>query len=169
MEQRQNNIDQARLSESADKEDAKKDIGFFFSSIRPWFLFGAVVIFYVGVILIGGYLGRNRFLSGINEPEPSIETAVASVLGLLAFILGFTFSLTWSRFAIRNSLVMQHSKAITQCYLRASLITEKQKIQVRKLLYEYTTILFDIQTTATLQESLSRINEIHLQLWRETA
>lgn len=96
-----------------------------------------------------------------------METAVAAVLGLLAFMLGFTFSLTWSKFANRNSLGIQHSKAITLSYLRAGLIPEKQKLEIRKLLREYIEILLDIQNS-NLETSLLRINEIHLAMWRET-
>src|SRR5215217_2547349 len=78
-----------------------KDIGGFFSSMKSGFLFAGMVVVSMAVVLLGGYLGRQRLLSGIREPETSIETAVAAVLGLLAFLLGFTFSLTWSRYANR--------------------------------------------------------------------
>src|SRR5215213_5695410 len=83
-------------------DEQKKDIGGLFSSLNPWLLFGVIVACYMVVMLLGGYLGRVRMMAGVKEPETSMETAVAAVLGLLAFILGFTFSLTWNRFANRN-------------------------------------------------------------------
>ena len=153
--------------DSLSSEEQKKDIGGLFSSLNPWVLFSIIVFCYMLVMLLGGYLGRVRMMAGITEPETSMETAVAAVLGLLAFILGFTFSITWSKFANRNSLAVQHANAISLCYMRAGLIPEMQKLEVRKLLYEYTQVLLNIQNK-NLQRSLSRINEIHTELWKET-
>ena len=149
-------------------EGLKKDIGAYFGSIKSGLLFAVVVVVYMAVILVGDYFGRQRFLSGIKEPETVIETAVGAVLGLLAFLLGFTFSLTWSRYANRNAYVVQHAKAIGVCYLRAGLLPEKQKLQVRKLLQEYLHILCNIQTTPDVAAALLRITEIHNDLWKET-
>ena len=153
--------------ESLSTEGGKKDIGGFFSALNPWVLFALIVICYMVVMLLGGYLGRLRMMAGIKEPETSMETAVAAVLGLLAFILGFTFSLTWNKFANRNSLVVQHAKAISICYLRASLIPDKQKTEIRKLLHEYIHLLLQVQSR-NLDRSLLRIDHIHIALWRET-
>jgi hypothetical protein len=148
-------------------EDHKKDVGGIFSSMSSGLLFTVIVVSYTAVIFAGVYLGRYRFLKGIAEPEAPIETAVAAVLGLLAFVLGFTFSVTWSWFGNRNNLVMQHAKAITLCYLRASLLPEKQKSEVRKLLYEYNLILLNIQKTPDLESVVPRIEQIHLHIWQQ--
>ena len=152
---------------SAPGEDEEKDIGGLFSSLNPWVLFAIIVVCYMLVMLLGGYLGRVRMMAGIKEPETSMETAAAAVLGLLAFILGFTFSLTWNKFANSNNLVIQHAKAISICYLRAGLIPEKQKVEIRKLLHEYVQLLLQIQNR-NLERMLSRVDDIHIALWRET-
>ena len=148
--------------------EPRKDIGALLSSVKSWLLFLVVVVIYIGIILAGNFLGRQRLLEGIHEPETVIETAVGAVLGLLAFLLGFTFSLTWSRFANRNIYVVQHAKAITVCYLRAGLLPEKQKEHVRMLLQEYLSILLHIQTAPDLQEALTRISQIHHEIWQQT-
>ena len=152
---------------SAPIEDPKKDIGGLFSSLNPWVLFAGVVVCYMVVMLLGGYLGRVRMMAGIKEPETSMETAVAAVLGLLAFILGFTFSITWNKFANRNGLVIEHAKAISICYLRAGLIPEKQKLETRKILHEYMQVLLHIDGK-NLERSLLLIDHVHIALWRET-
>ena len=153
--------------ESFSAEEHKKDIGGLFSSLNPWVLFAIIVVCYMVVMLLGGYLGRVRMMAGIKEPETSMETAVAAVLGLLAFILGFTFSITWNKFANRNGLVIEHAKAISICYLRASLIPEKQKLEIRKILHEYMQILLHIHGK-NIQRSLLVIDHLHISLWRET-
>src|SRR5689334_3650621 len=93
-------------------KDPTRDVGRFFNALHPGFTFVIFAVGYTIVVLLGAYIGQHRRDLGIMEPEVSMETAVASVLGLLAFILGFTFSLTWSRFASRNLLVLEQAKAI---------------------------------------------------------
>jgi len=145
-----------------------KDIGTFFSAIKPVILFISIVLVYMLIISMGAYIGHEKLLMVLKEPEGPIETTVASVLGLLAFILGFTFSLTWTRFANRNRMVIAHAKAIGVCYMRAGLITEKQKIQTRKYLYEYAAILLDIQSGYDTERLLARVDELHRQIWKLT-
>jgi hypothetical protein len=149
-------------------EESETDIGRFISRIKPWILFLLIVVVYMLIISLGAMFGHQKLLNGIKEPETAIEATVGSVLGLLAFILGFTFSLTWTRFANRNRMVIGHAKAIEVCYLRAGLVTEKQKLNVRRLLKEYTEILLGIQTGADREMSLVRIDEIHRLIWNET-
>lgn len=145
------------------------DIGTFFSSMKSVVLFAVVVSIYMLIILFGAYIGHVRLNNGVKESQASIDTAVAAVLGLLAFLLGFTFSFAWTRFANRNRLVIEHAEAITICYLRTSLIPERQKLEARRLLKEYAGILQSIQTTPELDRSLTRINQIHALLWEQTA
>ena len=150
--------------------DFKKrtDIGSFFSSMPAWALFAVIVISYTLIMGLGNYIGYQQFLSGHRQPSPT-DAAVGSVLALLAFLLGFAFSSTWTRFIRRNIYVVAHAKAIGVCYLRTSLIPQEQKSEIRKLLYEYTDILLSIYTAADLEKVLLRINEIHLLVWEETA
>jgi hypothetical protein len=147
----------------------KKDVGEFLSSLPGWGLFALIVIGYTMILGLGNYTGYQRFLAGVQHPAPPTDAAVGSVLALLAFLMSFAFSSTWTRFIRRNVYVVAHARAIGVCYLRASLITEVQKLEVRKLLHEYTNILLGIQTTADLEAGLPRINDIHLLLWRQTA
>jgi hypothetical protein len=147
----------------------KHNVSKFFASMRPGVLFAVVVISNFLIVGLGVFIGYHRFQNGFIEPETPIETAVAAILGLLAFLLAFTFSLTWSRFASRNVLVISHAKAIEVCWLRSSLIPEKQKLEVRRLLHEYITILTGLQTTNEFAKSLARLEEIQLSIWRQTA
>ena len=146
----------------------KRDVGGFFSSINPVALFLLLTFVYTGIEILGVYMGDIRRRAGIVEPEVAMETAVASVLGLLAFILGFMFSLTWTRFANRNILVLTHAKTIGVCYLRAMLIPAKQKLECRKILFEYATLLQSIHARPDFDKSLSRLNELHMALWDQT-
>jgi len=145
------------------------DICIFFSSMPTWALFILVLVFYTMVVGLGVFIGHQKFIGNIKVADMPLQTAVAAIFGLLAFILGFTFSITWSRFVTRNSLVIGHAEAIEVCYRRTSLITETQKNEVRKLLYEYATILTKIPGEADFDRTIGRIDEIHSLIWQQTA
>ena len=49
---------------------------------------------------------------------------VSAILGLLALLTGFTFSLAIERFETRRELVLQHANAIGTAYLRVQLLPE---------------------------------------------
>src|SRR5689334_4742184 len=97
-------------------------IGKYITDLPSWALF--LILLAVGILVseVGSLVARNRVKKGIKEPETSIGTAVAAMLGLLAFMLGFIFSITASRYSERKALVVQQANAIGTCYLRTSLI-----------------------------------------------
>jgi hypothetical protein len=63
---------------------------------------------------------------------------VSAVLGLLALLLGFTFSLAVDRFDSRRHLVLQEANAIGTAYLRAQLLPEPHRERMSGLLIRYT-------------------------------
>lgn len=62
---------------------------------------------------------------------------VSAVLGLLALLMGFTFSLAVDRFDARRLLVLQEANAIGTTYLRAQLLTEPHRARMTGLLRRY--------------------------------
>ena len=150
-------------------EENRYAIGRFFSSLPLAVLFILVVVTFTLVVGLGVFIGHQKFVGNIKVADVPIQTAVAAVFGLIAFILGFTFSIAWSRFAARYSLVISHAAAIGVCYLRCSLITETQKREVRKLLYEYVNILMKLPGDAHFEKSIERIEDIHAQIWEQAA
>jgi hypothetical protein len=63
---------------------------------------------------------------------------VSAVLGLLALLMGFTFSLAVDRFEARRVLVLQEANAIGTAYLRAQLLPEPHRARMSDLLIRYT-------------------------------
>ena len=145
-----------------------QDIGRFFSSMPTLTLLVLIVVGNLSIVGIGYFFGYKRYMQGFEVPSWPLQTAVASILGLLAFMLGFTFSLTWARFSQRNNLVISQAKALLVCYLRTSLIPEKQKLEIRRLFIEYVNVLIRLQETLELERSVARINELHVLIWKQT-
>lgn len=63
---------------------------------------------------------------------------VSAVLGLLALLMGFTFSLAVDRFDTRRHLVLEEANAIGTAYLRAQLLSEPHRTRMTQLLVRYT-------------------------------
>lgn len=77
--------------------------------------------------------------SGARSGEGGLEGYVVSaVLGLLALLMGFTFSLAVDRFDARRVLVLEEANAIGTAYLRAQLLEEPHRTRISQLLVNYT-------------------------------
>lgn len=101
--------------------------------------------------------------------EATSGSMVASTLGLLAFMLAFTFGVASSRFDARRTLVVQEANAIGTAYLRTDIIEEPFRGNIRHLLREYLdTRIQSIGTTELLEKSMPRSQSLQNRIWSET-
>jgi len=92
------------------------------------------------------------------------------VLGLLALLIGFTFSLAIDRFETRRALVLEEANAIGTAYLRAQLLDEPHRARISQLLLEYTDNRLEIAGLAPPQARrlAARNDQLANRLWIET-
>ena len=64
----------------------------------------------------------------------------ASIIGLVALLLGFSFSITSSRYSERVRLIINEANAIGTCFDRAGLLADPAKNQIRTALRRYTAL-----------------------------
>ena len=143
------------------------DFGEWFNRLPLWAVFVLTLTVCIGSVesgaaLAGSILRRKHE----KEPESPLGSLVASVLGLLAFILAFTFGMTSTRFDARRQLVLEEANSIGTNYLRASLIPEKQGLEVRRLLRDYASARLNL-TMQDAREVLKASTIIHGQLWSQ--
>lgn len=97
---------------------------------------GLLLVSMAVAIEIGYRIGR-RSRSGVNESGVAHINAVqASLLGVLALLIGFTFSLALQRFDSRSDAVVEEANAIGTAYLRAGLLGSEGE-EARRLLRDY--------------------------------
>ena len=116
--------------------------------IHEWFnnlSLASIGLIFLASVLIAARIGlslRNwrEGNMGTDATEHSNqETCIVSgLLGLLALLLAFTFSLTIDRFEIRRALVITDSNSIGTAYLRVQLLPEPHRTRLSKLLLDYT-------------------------------
>ena len=63
---------------------------------------------------------------------------VSGVLGLLALLLGFTFSIAVDRFDARRVMVLEEANAIGTAYLRSQLLEDPHRTRMSNILRDYT-------------------------------
>jgi hypothetical protein len=122
--------------------------------------------------LEGGYrFGRWRHARTAEEKETPVGAMVGSILGLLAFLLAFTFGLASTRFDARRQTVLEEANAIGTTYLRARLLPEPERTETVQLLREYVDArLPDLQrgdVSQVVTQAIRRSEELHEQLWSQ--
>ena len=96
-----------------------------------------LIVVLVLLSIEGGFrLGIYRRKRSEQEKDAPVGAMVGSTLGLLAFMLAFTFGMAASRFDARKALVLEEANAIGTTYLRAAMLPEGGDA-VRGLLREY--------------------------------
>ncbi|MBY6191027.1 bestrophin-like domain [Microbulbifer agarilyticus] len=115
--------------------------------------------------LVGHRLARQR----ADQQDSSIGSAVAAMLGLLAFMLALTFNMTSERFSERKALLLDEVNAIETTFLRADFLPAAERAQVRQLLREYAEVRSTDPTRRSMAETFEamvRSEEIHGALWQ---
>jgi hypothetical protein len=116
----------------------------------------------------GGYrLGKAARRADESRDSPLGEM-IAATLGLLAFLLAFTFSLAASRYDSRRQLLLDEANAIGTTWLRAGLLPEGGD-EIRALLRQYTDIRLQAPRSRRLQDSIRRSEELQTLLWERAA
>jgi hypothetical protein len=85
---------------------------------------------------------------------------------LLAFILAFTFGLTASRFDGRKQLLLDEVTAIEKTAVRAELIPDPHRTEVRQLIHTYVDLRLNFPSSKeAVLERVRKSEEVQRQLW----
>jgi len=115
-----------------------------------------------------GYrLGRLRGGRSDRESESPVGGMVGAELGLLAFLLAFTFGIAASRFDTRRQILLDEANAIGTAYLRAEMLPDPHRAEVRRLLREYTDVRIAAVQGASVDEAIRHSEQLHGRLWAE--
>lgn len=139
-----------------------------------WLSAASLPLLWLGLFLLmllaealGAALRRGR-RHGDGDGKGQEEIILSAVLGLLALLLGFTFSLAVDRFEIRRQLVLQEANAIGTAYLRAQLLEEPDRTRMSRLLVRYTDTRIALATAAPRQtRALLKANDaLVTEIWK---
>lgn len=144
---------------------------FWLDKIPLWGVFGLTVVIVLFSIWIGAFLGNRKRRQSDHQDESSLSSIIGATLGLLAFMLAFTFGIAAERYQTRKQLLLNEVNAIGTTYLRAGLLREPHRSEVQKLLREYVDIRVHLAKETRerqldeFKEILSRSEAMQDQLW----
>lgn len=115
----------------------------------------------------GHWLGKHR--RSVVDPEKvePVSAMVGATLGLLAFVLAFTFGLAANRYDDRRQVVLDESNAIGTAYLRAQLLSEPHRLASQQMLREYVNARLAGTDLTNLKQALSRSEDLQNRLWAQ--
>jgi hypothetical protein len=137
--------------------------------LNEWVIFVIVIALFLCGSEIGFRLGW-RAQSKSSEPTRSqVNMLQAASLGLLALLLGFTFSMALTRFDTRKQLVLNEANAIGTTYLRAQLLPDSARKEVSNLLNRYVNVRLEFYQAGIRQKRIQKVDEetekLHSALW----
>ena len=92
-----------------------------------------------------------------------------STAALVAFLIGFAFSGAASRFISRLDLIVEEANAIGTAYLRADIIAEPQRSELKAALKEYTADrvqLLSGKRRDQIETLLAKVGGLHERMWQ---
>lgn len=132
-----------------------------------------VVMLFIAIVLlneVGFRIGRfvqSRTDSEVKSLTSSIQ---ASILGLLALLLGFTFSMSMQRYDNRSMALIDEANTIGTAVLRIQLLPEEFRDEAKNLFNEYIRLrveigVIDLTETEERDAYSEKIANLQNQLW----
>ncbi|MCG6881093.1 MAG: hypothetical protein LJE96_18375 [Deltaproteobacteria bacterium] len=93
-------------------------------------------------------------------------------LGLLAFMLAFTFGMAGNIHDSRKQMILKEANAVGTLYLRAQLIHQPETDNIRQLLKEYVNVRIrkeQFKVEDNLKKAIKRSEELLEEMWQQCA
>ena len=133
-----------------------------------WSLFIAVLFVVLLSVEAGHRLGLRRGNRWPEGKEAPVGAMAGTTLGLLAFLLAFTFGSAAGRYDTRRQLVVDEANAIGTAYLRAAMLPDRRD-EIRTLLRDYVDVRLQAVQSGSVAEGIRRSEQLHEQLWARAA
>lgn len=116
----------------------------------------------------GFVMGRRTTTDPDARAGGQVGVVQGAILGLLGLLLAFTFGAAGGRFLERQDLIVQEANAIGTAYLRADLLDEPHKSELRAALQRYTE--HRIGVSGRLRKgvdpaTLAEVERLHARIW----
>ncbi|MBT8059476.1 MAG: hypothetical protein HKP03_02830 [Xanthomonadales bacterium] len=130
------------------------------------------VLAQVAFIEFGFRYGQSRRSQGKKAQLAQVRAIMGAGLGLLAFMLAFSFSMAQMHFDQRKQAYMMEVSAIDSAYRGADLIPSDKRVQAKELLQHFTRLRLETTQAArsadidAVVEMVRESERIHDMLWK---
>jgi len=131
-------------------------------------LFPATAIILFIAIELGYRVGNTLPPNLKKEKETLTSTNAGTILGLLGFILVFTFGIVYSRYDTRRELVREEANMIGTAWLRSDFLPVEERAEATKLFLRYVDMRIqsvDVNNIENIQATIKELNRIQFQIW----
>ena len=139
----------------------------FLDALPIWTLIPITIIIGWFSVELGYRVAKRRKQRAKDHTEAPTAPMVAATLGLLAFLVAFTFGSAASRFEERRQAVLAESNAINASYLRAQMLPEPMSADARGLLRQYVDVRVTGTQSGQIEQAIARSEGLHKQLWSQ--
>jgi hypothetical protein len=121
-----------------------------------------------------GYLLRKRrkASAAAGDAEAGDGFTMTSVLGLLALLIAFSFSLSLQRYDARRELVISEANALGTTWLRTELLDDADRTRLQALLRRYVDIRVEFGLASTPEQEATAFRKtegMQQELWDATS
>jgi hypothetical protein len=122
----------------------------------------------LAAIEIGYLLGRAASRRPEGEKAPAVSSMAGAILGLLAFMLAFTFGMVASRYDARKALVREEASSIRTAWLRSDFLPDAEHAEAKTLLTRYVDLrVAGVQShdAGEIGKAIAESDRIQRRLW----
>jgi hypothetical protein len=116
------------------------------------------------------YLDNSKFSANVGGRATSrrwVRLMVGSMLGPAPFILAFTFWIAATHFDTARQSKLNEANGSRAAYLRADLLPEPHRAEIRDLLREYVDVRLEAIRSWNIEQAISLSEELHSQVWSQ--
>ncbi|MBY0357256.1 MAG: hypothetical protein K2W82_04575 [Candidatus Obscuribacterales bacterium] len=140
-----------------------------FDQIPLWIIFVVTIVITLLSIEIGHRLGAHTTREGKPNQDNAVGTMVQAIIGLVAFMLAFTFGVSADHSNTRRELIIEEANTIQTAYLRADFLPDKNKVVVQDLLRKYVALrLRQVEDKQTLLKLIAESDKLQDLFWAQS-
>lgn len=131
-------------------------------------VFGGTILIVLLAIEVGYRMGCQARRRSRDEKESPVSAMAGSILGLLAFMLAFTFGIVADRYDARKELVREEANAIGTAYLRSTFLPEADRSAAAALFKDYVDqrlIAVRSREADRMRKAMAEADRIQQALW----
>src|SRR3569832_710976 len=130
-----------------------------------WTIFAISVALALISVEAGYRLAQWRSRGSQKKKEAPVGGMAGAALGLLAFMLAFTFGMAASRYEDRRQALLAEANAIGTTYLRSKMLAEPMRTDAQNLLREYVDVRLEAVQPGKLQQGIVKSEDLQNRLW----
>jgi len=143
----------------------------FLDLVPIWLLFIGAIVLMVFFIEVGFRLGKRSLIHAKKAQTSQVRAIMGAGLGLLAFMLAFTFNTAQTHFEARVQNVAEEARIARNAFMQADLLAEPERTMAKQLLKDYVDLRSNMRKPDNLNmsEALSELitfsEQIQKKLW----